>query len=307
MNHVHAKAKQALPGACLLTAEAQPHLLCVQVSKTLSFEDSEIMSRRWKVVLVLSLVGNLFIVYVAYKALDYRAHVNVFLDKYTGLVANLSGRAEYADANTQLGSPIEPNCRVVFFGSQVIKEWDLGKYFINIEAVNRGVDHQRIAGMLLRFRQDVLDLSPRAVVIEVSSYHFRPTRTLHEIEDYVASMVDLARAHNIEPILTTVIPPRSGAPDEIAEELGDYALMDSLTAYGIWLESYCSPGGEKSPDGVKCVDIRSALSDSSGFLRSDVSAGAIDPNDEGYRLMSAVLVSELDQLFADTIQLQEVR
>ncbi len=35
-------------------------------------------------------------VYVTFKALDYRRHVNYFLDKYTNVVSEFSGRAKYA-------------------------------------------------------------------------------------------------------------------------------------------------------------------------------------------------------------------
>ncbi len=57
------------------------------------------MSRTLKVIFILSLVANLGIVYVAYKALEYRAHINYFLDKYTHVVDEFSGRKIYEEDN----------------------------------------------------------------------------------------------------------------------------------------------------------------------------------------------------------------
>ncbi len=235
------------------------------------------MSKLLKTVLVLSLIGNLGIVYVGYKALEYRAHINEYLDKYNNVVNEFSGRNFYQLDNTQLAIVDSDSDRVVFLGSQLTNSWDLAASFPEFEAINRGIPGQRLAGYLLRFPSDVIGLQPAAVVIEFASYNFRIQSELEEIQDYVASLATLARANNIEPILTTVIPTRVDLyPD-------GYAVSDSLVKYNAWLRDYC---GEH---GIRLVDYHAILADTDGLLRRDLSVSAIKPNQAGYDLLTVAV------------------
>ncbi|UCD94508.1 MAG: hypothetical protein JSU69_00195 [Candidatus Zixiibacteriota bacterium] len=233
------------------------------------------MSKTWKIVLIISLAGNLGVIYVGIKALEYRGHINEYLDKYTHVVSEFSRRDKYADENANLVSDtLIPN-RIVFLGSQVTENWDLSKHFTQYEAVNRGVSHQRVAGFLLRFRPDVIELRPQAVVIEVSSYNFRPFCNLKEIEDYVTCMAELAASNGIRPLPATIIPILE---DSLVES--DYHLLDTLARFNEWLKAYCA---EKRFD---YIDFNSALADVDGFLRPEYSSAAIDLNERGYDQIS---------------------
>jgi len=243
------------------------------------------MSRTWKYILILSLLGNLSIVYVTYKALEYRAHINFFLDKYQQVTAEFSARAVYAEDNRRLVADTTVAGRLVFFGTQVIEEWDLPDYFADYETINRGVSGQRIGGYLLRFRPDVIELRPEAVIIEVSSYNLRAEVTVREVADYVASMAELSRAHNIVPILTTGIPLQKGADD-----FGEYIVMDSLAAYNRWLVNHCRETG------ILYVDFNMILADAEGFLNPELAANMVEPNDEGYRQLAEATREVLRQL-----------
>ncbi|HWR83048.1 MAG TPA: GDSL-type esterase/lipase family protein [Candidatus Deferrimicrobium sp.] len=242
------------------------------------------MNRTWKLILVSSLIGNLLIVYVAYKALDYRRHVNFFLDKYTSVVAEFSGRSRYEAENRRLASAESAHGRLVFFGSQVTEGWSPARYFPEWETLNRGIAGQRLAGYLLRFRPDVIELAPRAVVIEFSSYNFRPEFTRLELQDYVVTMAELARLHGIEPILTTAIPVRQRLVYE------SYSVSDSLAIYNRWLRDFCRERG------YALADFDSVLSDSGGFLPEEFSTSHIELNDAGYERISAALREVLTDL-----------
>ena len=237
------------------------------------------MTAKWRTILILSLIGNLSIVYVAYKAYEYRCHINHFLDKYTQVVAEFSGRSVYEEANAALRSDAKVTGRVVFLGTQVTEVWDVKKFFPDYETVNRGVGGQRVAGFLLRFRPDVIELFPEAVVMEISSYNFRPNVTIKEISDYIVSMAELARAHDIRPVLTTVAPPRAGY---VVEEHSDYEVRDSVVGYNRWLLDYASTNG------FPCADFFEAVTDEDGFLREDLSSNRVDLNDKGYESISRV-------------------
>lgn len=235
------------------------------------------MSKLFKTVLILSLLGNLTIAFVAYKALSYRAYINVYLDKYTNVVREFSQREVFHQANEALVSDTTVPGRLVFFGTQVTDHWDLNSYFGDYETINRGISAQRVAGFILRFRPDVIELKPEAVIVEISSYNFRPNATIDEIFDYAVSMADLARYHGITPILTTVIPPTS---DYVVEEHKDYIVKDSVAVYSAMIRRYAKE------QGLPLADFNAVVSNNKGFLIRDLASSQVDLNEAGYKAIS---------------------
>ncbi len=245
------------------------------------------MKIKWKIILTVSLLGNLGVLYVGWKGLEYRAHINEFLEKYTYVVEEFSGRSRYRDANRELPADDSEGGRIVFIGSQITANWDLGRYFAGYQTVNRGISGQRVAGYLLRIAPDVVKLKPKAVVVEFSSYNFRPENSVEEIRDYMATFGDIAGANGIQPIFTTVVPVRS---DFYVDEIGDYSVPDSLEVYNDWLRAYCL---ERE---YPLVDFHSLLADSDGNLLEDVSAGQILLNDRGYEIISQAVREKLKDI-----------
>lgn len=239
------------------------------------------MTPKWRWVLLVSLIGNLTIVYVAFKAIDYRDHVNYWLDKYLYVVDEFSAGDIYREANRAIQSDTTVPGRMVFFGTQVTEEWPVQEDFPSYECINRGVTGQWAAGFLLRFRQDVLELAPQFVLIEVSSYNFRPHTRPTDIYNYVTTMAELAECRGVKPVLTTCIPPRK---DFVVEEHEDYAVRDTAAAYSDRIRAYARE---------KCfplADWEEVLTDSTGYLRVDLSRTKVDPNREGYRVLAAEVV-----------------
>ena len=246
------------------------------------------MNKIVKITLIISILANLAIFYVAYKAWEYRSHINHFLEKYQQVSEEFSARSTYAEANDEIVLDSTFTNRIVFFGTRMILNYDLKKYFPDYEAVNRGVEGQRVAGYLLRYKPDVLDLHPRAVVIEISSYNFRPYNTIEEIQDYTELLAQLSRFNRVEPILTTVITPRLEFKEYAdIKELGDYNVFDSVGAYNRWLKNYCSEYQ------LPLVDIDSLLADENGFLSEKLSDNLVEPDDSGYLIISDAIKKQL--------------
>ena len=89
----------------------------------------------------------------------YRAsRIAVYTDDYGQLV-------RYRDANAALKPPAPGENRVVFFGDSITDIWPIADSFPGKPYVNRGIGGQTTSQMLVRFRQDVIDLQPKAVVI----------------------------------------------------------------------------------------------------------------------------------------------
>ena len=239
-----------------------------------------------KKLLIVSLICNIFIVYVGYKAIQYRSHINHFLDKYTNVVNEFSGRDYFADKNTILLTKTNHNNRVILFGTQVTAHWNILDTTSTFEFINRGLPHQRLAGYLLRFKPDVIDLQPTFVILEVSSYNFRSQHTVKEIQDYVSSMVELASYHKIKPILTTVVPLREDTQDSLMtnEDYEYYPIMDSVQFYNSWIKNYAIENN------MRYLDLNKVLSDKNGYLRYEYSSSLIDLNDTGYKVISNELL-----------------
>ncbi len=90
---------------------------------------------------------------------QYRAsRIAVYTDDYGQL-------ARYRDANTALKPPAAGENRVVFFGDSITDIWNIADSFPAKPYINRGISGQTTSQMLVRFRQDVINLQPKVVVI----------------------------------------------------------------------------------------------------------------------------------------------
>src|SRR6202049_283457 len=139
-----------------------------------------------------------------YPGLDqYRAsRIAVFTDDFGQL-------ARYRDANSSLKAPAAGENRVVFFGDSITDIWKLEDYFPGKPYINRGIGGQTTPQMLVRFRQDVIDLHPSVVVILAGTNDIAGNTgpmTLENIEANYSSLAELARAHNIRVVFSSVLP-----------------------------------------------------------------------------------------------------
>ncbi|HYK50280.1 MAG TPA: GDSL-type esterase/lipase family protein, partial [Terriglobales bacterium] len=109
--------------------------------------------------------------------------------------------ARYHSANAALKPPGAGERRVVFFGDSITDIWPIQKYFPGKPYINRGIGGQTTPQMLLRFRPDVIDLQPAAVVILAGTNDIAGNTgpmSLEEIEGNYASLAELANAHHIK-------------------------------------------------------------------------------------------------------------
>src|ERR1044072_6898399 len=109
----------------------------------------------------------------------------------------------YQEANAKLAPPAKGETRVVFMGDSITDLWDnegFGGFFPGKPYVNRGIGGQTTPQMLLRFRQDVVALKPKVVVILAGTNDIAGNTgpsTMEMIEDNFTSIVEIVRANNI--------------------------------------------------------------------------------------------------------------
>ena len=100
---------------------------------------------------------------------------------------------------------------VVFMGNSITEGWLNKKlsFFDNPSFVNRGIGGQTTSQMLLRFRQDVIDLKPKAVVILAGINDIAQNQGPIAVKDIfgnLKSMCELAKTNNINVVLCSVLP-----------------------------------------------------------------------------------------------------
>ncbi|WJI17620.1 SGNH/GDSL hydrolase family protein [Pseudoxanthomonas winnipegensis] len=188
--------------------------------------------------------------------------------------------SRYRDENAALAAPAPGERRVVFFGDSITEGW--GKtgsetFFPGKSYVNRGISGQTTPQMLVRFRQDVIDLKPAVVVILAGTNDIAGNTgpaTPQMIQDNLASMAQLAKANGITVVLASVLP------------ASDYPWKPGLQpapkirALNDWIRQYAQRTG------AVYLDYYSALDNGQGGLDAKVSGDGVHPNAAGYAVMA---------------------
>jgi Lysophospholipase L1 and related esterases len=189
---------------------------------------------------------------------------------------------KYRQANAELPPPAPGEKRVVFLGNSITEGWApyFAAMFSGKPYIGRGISGQTTPQMLLRFRQDVIGLKPRAVVILAGTNDIAGNTgpsTLEMIEDNLASMAELAKANGIRVVLSSVLPAyRYPWKPELKP-------ADTIIALNTWIREYARAHG------AIYVDYHSAMTDARGGMRSDLSADGVHPNEAGYRAMAPLV------------------
>lgn len=197
--------------------------------------------------------------------------------------------ATYREANEALrAAPADPR-RVVFMGDSITQFWDRPhrELFANPAYVNRGVSGQTTQQMLLRFRQDVIELKPAAVVILAGTNDVAGNTgpaSVEEICGNLASMAELARAHGVKVVLATLVP---AAAYPWAKEVQPIGKIGAINA---WIRDYAAQNG------LTLVDYFAVMNDGHGGLRPELSGDGVHPNAAGYAIMQRALGASLASL-----------
>ena len=205
----------------------------------------------------------------------YRAsRIAIFTDDFGEL-----GR--YRDANAALAAPAAGENRVVFFGDSITDIWNVPDYFPGKPYVNRGIGGQTTPQMLVRFRQDVLDLHPKVVVILAGTNDIAgntgPMRN-EDIEANYRSMAELARAHGIRVVFSSVMPVHNYT--DSSKELFAQRPPARILALNEWLKKYCAENK------ILYLDYFSAVVDDKGLLKKELADDGLHPNAAGYKIMA---------------------
>jgi lysophospholipase L1-like esterase len=219
---------------------------------------------------------------------QYRAsRIAIYTDDFGQL-------ARYREADAALAPPAAGEKRVVFLGDSITDYWKLPDYFPGKPYINRGVDGQTTPEMLVRFRQDVIDLHPEVVVVLAGTNDIAgvtgPTFN-EDIEANYASMAELARAHRIRMVFASVLPVHNYTHD--AEESFALRPRARILALNKWLKDYCAKNR------LVYLDYFSALVDERGMLKRALADDGLHPTDAGYKIMASLAEKAIQQALVE--------
>jgi lysophospholipase L1-like esterase len=201
----------------------------------------------------------------------------------------------YRADDAALALPTAKEKRVVFLGDSITDYWKLADYFPGKAYVvlNRGIDGQTTPQMLVRFRQDVIDLHPAVLVVLAGTNDVAgvtgPARN-EDIEANFASIAELARMHQIRVVFASLLPVNNYTDD--AKESFALRPRERILALNSWLKDYCAQNG------LVYLDYFSAMVDDKGMLKRELSDEGLHPNAAGYKVMAPLAEKAIAQTIA---------
>ena len=197
--------------------------------------------------------------------------------------ANLN---KYSKENESLNAPLKGEKRVVFMGNSITEFWKVSdsSFFSNKSYINRGISGQTTPQMLVRFRPDVINLKPAAVVILAGINDIAENTgpiTLETVFGNIVSMAELAKANNIKVILSSVLPALDFPWRPGLQPANKIIRLNSM------IKNYCSQNK------IIYVDYFSKMVDNQNGLRKDLSEDGVHPTIAGYKVMEPLVVAAI--------------
>ncbi len=185
----------------------------------------------------------------------------------------------YKGANKSLNEPSDIEERVVFYGNSITIGWSdaMPGFFEGKAYINRGISGQTTPQMLVRFRQDVLSLKPKAVVILAGTNDIAGNTgpmTLKQILGNLISMSQLARANDMQVVLCSVLP-----ASDYPWKLGMQPNL-KIPELNAMIKKYA----EKNK--LIYLDYFSALVNDSNGMDEELAHDGVHPTKKGYAIMA---------------------
>ncbi|MBV9182265.1 MAG: SGNH/GDSL hydrolase family protein [Acidobacteria bacterium] len=214
----------------------------------------------------------------------YRAsRVAIYLNDYGQL-------ARYGEANAALKAPTSAENRVVFFGDSITDQWKLEESFPGKNYINRGIGGQTTSQMLVRFRQDVINLQPKTTVILAGTNDIAGNTgpiANPDIEANLSSIFELARAHGIAVVFSSILPVNNYTPQ--SQEFFASRPGDRILALNRWLKDFSATN-----DAIY-LDYYGAMVDERGLLKRELAEDGLHPNKAGFAIMAPLAEKAIEQ------------
>jgi len=244
------------------------------------------MNKKKKIFITLFIVSVVFnVAFASYIAIDY------YRNKRYKDIFKLNA---YAWMNNQLEVPKDGENRVVFIGNSITENWVhlRYKFFVDNHYVCRGIGGQTSPLLLLRFRQDVIELHPKIVVINTGINDIAENTGEYDVVftmDNIKSMAQLAQINGIKVILSSVLPSNGfgwrGGIENIPEKINE--LNEKIKLYA-------------QENGHYYVDYNTPMKAGDGALIPSYTFDGLHPNEEGYEVMESLIQKVINEVLNDS-------
>ncbi|WP_222431599.1 SGNH/GDSL hydrolase family protein [Mucilaginibacter achroorhodeus] len=192
----------------------------------------------------------------------------------------------YEEDNAKLPAPAAGEKRVVFMGNSITEGWinTDPDFFKGKPYVNRGIGGQTTPQMLVRFREDVINLKPKVVVILAGINDIAENTGPSKIENVagnIFSMAELAKFAGIKVVLSSVIPAK-GFPWHPGLD-----PREPIMKLNTMLKEYAAKNH------LGYIDYYSAMVGPEKELRKELCVDGVHPNMAGYKVMEPLAEIEI--------------
>ena len=187
---------------------------------------------------------------------------------------------------------------IVFLGDSIFELWGdpkFGGFFPGKPYINRGICAQTTPQMVLRLRADVIKLKPKALILLAGVNDIGCNTgpiSLEETQDNIATIAELATIHGIKVVLCSALP-TSNYHFNGLDPRGPQSQKrpnDKICALNAWIKAY------SKKIGFLYIDFHSAMVDSKGMLKRELSEDDVHPNTPGYKIMKKLTEEAIAKL-----------
>ena len=195
----------------------------------------------------------------------------------------------FRDENEKLGPLKAGEQRVVLMGNSITARWSgvHPEFFAGKPYINRGIGGQTTPQMLIRFKQDVIDLKPNAVVILAGINDIAQATgpaTIESIMDNISGMALLAKANGIRVILSSVLPAYDFPSKPGLEPAGKVVRLNEM------IKDFAAKNN------IYYLDYYSSMVDERKGLKKELSNDEVHPTLEGYKIMERLLEKAIENV-----------
>jgi len=185
----------------------------------------------------------------------------------------------FQEENKKVMAPKANENRVIFMGNSITEGWSKfdPAFFEGKPYINRGISGQTTPQMVLRFKQDVIDLKPKVVVILAGINDIAGNTgpmTLEQSLNNIITMAQLAKANGITPVLSSVIPAFDFPWRPGMEPAAKVVTLNNM------IKEYASKNN------IIYLDYFSTMADERNGLKKELGYDGVHPNLEGYKVMA---------------------
>lgn len=196
----------------------------------------------------------------------------------------------YAAANKAVQAQPNNGDRVVFLGNSITEGWvekHPGFFETHPNFIPRGISGETTCQFLNRFREDVLNNEPAVLIINGGTNDIAENTGTYNADftfGNIQSMTELAQAHGIKVILTSVLP--------VDCYSWNYAITDApmkISALNERIKKYAAEVG------AIYVDYYTPMVVEGGALNPEYTNDAVHPTPAGYDVMEAIILPAIDK------------